>query len=105
MDAFGSSVISDHKADDKFDPFGLEGRQSVPLPLPSHSLSLKSTSKFKSGRASAPISSDLPSEDQQLAWAARESLRAEEERRKRLEREDAELEMALKLSTIELNKK
>uniref|UniRef100_A0A1B6FIV6 Epidermal growth factor receptor substrate 15-like 1 n=1 Tax=Cuerna arida TaxID=1464854 RepID=A0A1B6FIV6_9HEMI len=45
--------------------------------------------------------SPLPSEDQQLAWAAAESLRLEEERRRQAEREKADLELALALSKKE----
>lgn len=40
----------------------------------------------------------LPTEDQQLAWAAAESLRLEDERRRCAEQEQAELELALALS-------
>ncbi|CAH2005949.1 unnamed protein product [Acanthoscelides obtectus] len=76
---------------DKFDPFGLDGRQSVPLP---------STDPFvNSGRASAPVTS--LSEDQQLAWAARESLKLEADRKKRQMQEDAELALAISLSKVE----
>lgn len=80
----------------KFDPFGLDGRQSVPprpvsSPFPDIGLS---------GRASAPLSK-LPSEDQQLAWAAQESLKLEEARRKRQLQEEAELELAISLSKAE----
>lgn len=82
----------------KFDPFGLDGRQSVPLS--------GSSDMFVSvsGRASAPITSRLPSEDQQLAWAARESLRLEEDRRKRQLQEQADLELAISLSKAECKK-
>jgi len=38
------------------------------------------------------------SEEEQLAWAERQSIKAEEERLKRKEREDAELALALELS-------
>ncbi|XP_044738166.1 epidermal growth factor receptor substrate 15-like 1 isoform X3 [Chrysoperla carnea] len=41
------------------------------------------------------------SEDQQLAWAAAESLKAEEERKRRQEQEQADLEYALALSKAE----
>lgn len=79
---------------DKFDPFGLEGRQSVPLPLSSPHMA-----GGLSGRASAPLSKrELPSEDQQLAWAAQESLRMEEARKKRQLQEQADLELAILLS-------
>ncbi|ENN71982.1 epidermal growth factor receptor substrate 15-like 1 isoform X3 [Dendroctonus ponderosae] len=91
LDAFGGPF------EDKFDPFGLEGRQSVPLKPPPNV-------PIPSGRASAPIG-QLPSEDQQLKWAARESMRAELERRSREEQEQQELEMALQLSKFELNKR
>ncbi|XP_066150911.1 epidermal growth factor receptor substrate 15-like 1 isoform X2 [Euwallacea fornicatus] len=101
LDAFGTS---DDKFNDKFDPFGLDGRQSVPLSTSFSALSLKPPAP--SGRASAPLVSKLPSEDQQLAWAARESLRTEQERKKKVqEMEDADLEMALKLSRIESPKR
>ncbi|XP_019871079.1 epidermal growth factor receptor substrate 15-like 1 isoform X3 [Aethina tumida] len=83
---------------DKFDPFGLDGRQSVPLPMASQSAAT-------SGRASAPpVSSELMSEDQQLAWAAKESIRLEEDRRKRQLQEQAELELAISLSKAEQKK-
>ncbi|XP_030763362.1 epidermal growth factor receptor substrate 15-like 1 isoform X3 [Sitophilus oryzae] len=91
------------RSEAKFDPFGafeLGGRQSVPLPKDAGSLS------FSSGRASAPIDlAALPTEDQQMAWAARESLEAERERRERRKREEEELEMALSLSKIEVAKR
>lgn len=83
----------------KFDPFGLNsGRLSVPLP---------SSDGFvnNSGRASAPLSkSKLPTEDQQLAWAAKESLKLEEARKQRQLQEQADLELAIALSKSE-NKK
>ncbi|XP_050294330.1 epidermal growth factor receptor substrate 15-like 1 isoform X2 [Anthonomus grandis grandis] len=83
-------------SEDKFDPFGLEGRQSVPLPAAPFDA-------FKgSGRTSAPPLT--LTEVQQMAWAERESLKAEEERRKRREMEDAEFEMALRLSKIDGSK-
>nr|CAH7760911.1 unnamed protein product [Callosobruchus chinensis] len=79
---------------DKFDPFGLDGRQSVPLP---------STDPFvNSGRASAPVTS--LSEDQQLAWAARESLKLEADRKKRQMQEQADLELAISLSKVDTKK-
>ncbi|KAK7864692.1 hypothetical protein R5R35_010951 [Gryllus longicercus] len=49
------------------------------------------------GRPAAP----LPPEDQQLAWAAAESLRLETERQERLKQEQADLEYALELSRAE----
>lgn len=88
VDAFGLKVS------DKFDPFGLEGRQSVPLPLSS-----PHKAGSLSGRASAPLSKGgLPSEDQQLAWAAQESLRLEEARKQLQIQEQADLELAISLS-------
>ncbi|XP_044263752.1 epidermal growth factor receptor substrate 15-like 1 isoform X4 [Tribolium madens] len=80
---------------EKFDPFGLDGRQSVPLPGAS-----TGADPF-SGRASAPIPMN---EDLQLAWAARESLKLEEDRKKRQLQEQADLELAISLSKAE-NKK
>ncbi|XP_056646712.1 epidermal growth factor receptor substrate 15-like 1 isoform X3 [Diorhabda sublineata] len=79
---------------EKFDPFGLDGRQSVPLP---------SSDPFvdSSGRASAPTITETFSEDQQLAWAARESIKLEEDRRKRQLQEQADLELAISLSKAE----
>lgn len=80
----------------KFDPFGLDGRQSVPpRPVSSPFLDVVGVS----GRASAPLSSKLPSEDQQLAWAAQESIKLEEARKRRQEmQEQADLELAISLS-------
>lgn len=85
----------DKTNDVKFDPFGLgSGRQSVPLPAADPSISA-------SGRASAPLSSmAIPSEDQQLAWAARESLKMEEDRKK----EEADLMLAIALSKVDTKK-
>lgn len=93
---------------------GLGGRQSVPLPNTSSSSSSTHLSIFTpntnmntntdSGRASAPpitdpfAKSSLPSEDQQLAWAAAESLRLEEQRKLEQLREVAELEYVLAIS-------
>lgn len=74
----------------------------MPLSTSFGSLSVKNE---QSGRISAPLASKLPSEDSQLAWAARESLKVEEERRKLQEKEDAELAMALKLSKLETTKR
>lgn len=72
---------------------GLGGRQSVPLPISSSSLS---------GRASAPLSKALGkpvlNEDLQLAWAAAESLKLEEARKQRQLDEEAELAYVLALS-------
>ncbi|XP_050510062.1 epidermal growth factor receptor substrate 15-like 1 isoform X2 [Diabrotica virgifera virgifera] len=82
---------------EKFDPFGLDGRQSVPLPSSDPFVS-------SSGRASAPITTESFSEDQQLAWAASESLKLEEDRRKRHLQEQADLELAITLSKAESKK-
>lgn len=90
-DAF-SSIHFNTK--DNFDPFGLDGRQSVPLPNSAPFVSV-------SGRASAPVSSELLSEDQQLAWAASESLKLEEERKKRQLQEEADFKLAISLSKAE----
>ncbi|XP_064211795.1 epidermal growth factor receptor substrate 15-like 1 isoform X3 [Tribolium castaneum] len=89
IDAFGAPKS------EKFDPFGLDGRQSVPLP------GAPAGADPFSGRASAPLS---VSEDLQLAWAARESLKLEEDRKKRQLQEQADLELAISLSKAE-NKK
>lgn len=95
VDAFGLPVGT--KRDDVFDPFGLHGRQSVPLP--------DSNSLFSdTGRLSAPLSKNIPPEDQQLAWAAKESLKLEEDRKKRQKQEEADLELAIRLSKTD-NKK
>lgn len=75
----------------------IDGRQSVPIST-SGNLSIASNA---SGRASAPITLDLASEDQQLAWAAKESLRLEEDRKKRQLQEQADLELAIHLSKAE----
>lgn len=99
LGVFGASASTISKSEEKFDPFGLEGRQSVPLTSSSDPFSIK-----ESGRTSAPISSGLLSEDEQMAWAARESLRAEEERKREQQKEEAELALALNLSRIELEK-
>lgn len=107
MDAFGFSNSQASSAgatamgfkDDKFDPFGLDGRQSVPLPA-SNLKAETCQSDGVSGRASAPTVQQL-NEDQQLAWAARESLRLEEARKKRLLQEEADLKLAISLSKAE----
>ena len=83
------------KKEDSFDPFGLHGRQSVPLPMSDPFFS-------SSGRLSVPLGkSGLISEDQQLAWAAKESIKLEEDRRKRQIQEQADLELAIALSKVE----
>lgn len=61
---------NDFNNDNKFDPFGLKETKSI----------------------------QGLSEDQQLAWAAKESLRLENERRQRQQQEQAELELAINLS-------
>lgn len=98
-DVFSSSKpdIFESSKTEKFDPFGLDGRQSVPLP---------SNDPFVSsnGRASAPISTGIVTEDLALAWAARESLKLEEDRKKRQLQEQADLELAISLSKAENNK-
>ncbi|CAH1102861.1 unnamed protein product [Psylliodes chrysocephalus] len=86
------------KEKEKFDPFGLDGRQSVPLPSNDPFVS-------HSGRASAPITKQVPfNEDQQLVWAANESLRMEQDRLKRQLQEQADLELAISLSKAESKK-
>lgn len=100
LDAFGFSAFKDTKSKSA-DPFGLGGRQSVPLPSTSNTLSVTSTLNT-SGRASAPIMDPFMktplTEDQQLAWAAEESLRLEEQRKRRQLQEQADLEYAIALS-------
>lgn len=49
-------------------------------------------------KATVPPTATLPSEEQQLAWAAAEGRRLEEERRERREQEDRELQIAMALS-------
>lgn len=95
LDAFGFSAFTK-------DPFGLGGRQSVPLPTSGTAFSI-APSFGASGRASAPLTdpfmkSAIASEAQQLAWAAEESLRLEEARKKRQLQEQADLEYAIALS-------
>ncbi|KAG5884971.1 hypothetical protein JTB14_000363 [Gonioctena quinquepunctata] len=93
-DAEPALVTNNIDKNDKFDPFGLHGRQSVPLPSLDPFVST-------SGRASAPLTSKMFSEDQQLEWAALESLRLEKEREKRLLQEQADLDLAISLSKAE----
>lgn len=85
--------------DAKFDPFGLNsGRQSVPLP---------SLDPFVSanGRKSVPLKkASMFSDDEQLAWAAKESLKLEEARKQRELQEQADLELAIVLSKSENQK-
>lgn len=74
----------------------MDGRQSVPLPA------TDSFMNSNSGRASAPLSKPgYISEDAQLAWAAKESLKSEEARRQRQIQEQADLELAIALSKTE----
>ncbi|XP_063238176.1 epidermal growth factor receptor substrate 15-like 1 isoform X2 [Bacillus rossius redtenbacheri] len=49
----------------------------------------------------APRANGIPPEDRQMAWAAAESLKLEEERRRRLRQEQADFEYALELSRSE----
>ncbi|XP_065225180.1 epidermal growth factor receptor substrate 15-like 1 isoform X2 [Planococcus citri] len=78
-----------------FDPFVSLSNSSTPAPVPANGFSKSST----------PISSPLPPEDQQIAWATAESVKAEKERRKKAaEQEKADYKLALKLSKQE-NKK
>lgn len=87
----------------KLDPFGLETDSGFGSEFPTP------TSKMNGGVSTDPFAAgptleahaDIPPEDQQFAWAAAESLRLEEERRKRLEQEQADLEYALALSREE----
>ncbi|PSN53893.1 hypothetical protein C0J52_02446 [Blattella germanica] len=84
----------------KLDPFGLETDSGFASEFPTP------TSKMNGSTSADPFATgfgskahvEIPPEDQQLAWAAAESLRLEEERRKRLEQEQADLEYALALS-------
>nr|XP_022911735.1 epidermal growth factor receptor substrate 15-like 1 isoform X5 [Onthophagus taurus] len=105
VDPFGlpppttSTAASASTAND-FDPFGLQGgRQSVPLPeIPGSTNAVESAG----GRKSVPLGKDpVPPEDEQLAWAAKESLKLEEARKLRQKQEEAELELAIKLSKTE----
>ncbi|XP_071054388.1 epidermal growth factor receptor substrate 15-like 1 isoform X4 [Onthophagus taurus] len=105
VDPFGlpppttSTAASASTAND-FDPFGLQGgRQSVPLPeIPGSTNAVETAG----GRKSVPLGKDpVPPEDEQLAWAAKESLKLEEARKLRQKQEEAELELAIKLSKTE----
>lgn len=85
-------------SDDKFDPFGLDnGRQSVPLPQ-----SDPFTINNNRSKSERMLTKTL-NEEEQLAWAARESLKLEEDRKKRLLQEQADLELAITLSKAESN--
>ncbi|XP_021923075.1 epidermal growth factor receptor substrate 15-like 1 isoform X3 [Zootermopsis nevadensis] len=93
-------IKSSPAAGAKLDPFGLETDSGFASEFPTP------TSKMNGGVSVDPFAAglglkahtEIPPEDQQLAWAAAESLRLEEERRKRLEQEQADLEYALALS-------
>ncbi|XP_065168555.1 epidermal growth factor receptor substrate 15-like 1 isoform X8 [Atheta coriaria] len=96
--AFDDEDETDDKGgatEDKFDPFSLGGRQSVPLPA--------SAPSAASGRKSAPpISKNkLPDESEQIAWAAQDSLVLEEQRKQRQLQEQADLELAIALSKVD----
>jgi epidermal growth factor receptor substrate 15 len=83
----------------RLDPFGLETDSGFGSEFPIQA------SKMTGGVPTDPFAAglglkshtDIPSEDQQLAWATAESLRLEEEHRKRLEQEEADLKYALAL--------
>lgn len=91
-DPFNIAFDDESPETKSFDPFGLDGRQSAPLPK--QSLSVPS---MTSGRASAPLDA-LVTEDQQLAWASEESLKLERLRKRRQEQEERDLELAISLS-------
>ncbi|CAH0550922.1 unnamed protein product [Brassicogethes aeneus] len=77
-----------------FDPFGLaDGRQSAPL-------ATSDRPTASDGRKSAPVGEGM-SEAQQLAWAAKESMRLEDDRKQRRLQEQADYEFALSLSKQE----
>lgn len=89
----------------KLDPFGMEVPVTVDKPSgKSTPLNGKLTPLFSktsvngNGINGKNTPSPLPSEDQQLAWAAAESLRLEEERKRQAQKEKADLELALALS-------
>uniref|UniRef100_A0A1B6LBE1 Epidermal growth factor receptor substrate 15-like 1 n=1 Tax=Graphocephala atropunctata TaxID=36148 RepID=A0A1B6LBE1_9HEMI len=82
----------------QLDPFGMEV-PSVVDKVPVNGKLTPTVGKSAVNGKNTP--SPLPSEDQQLAWAAAESLRLEEERRRQAEREKADLELALALSKKE----
>lgn len=94
----------------KLDPFGMEildktSEKSAPVNVKVTS-NLDSWSPTPINGKTTPLNgkstpSPLPSEDQQLAWAAAESLRLEEERRLQENKEKAELELAMALSKKE----
>lgn len=94
---------------DKFDPFGLDGRQSVPISkVDPFDNSVINNNNNNSGRSSVPLptskrdnNNKLLSEDYQLAWAARESLKLEEDRKQTELQEQADLELAIALSKVD----
>ncbi|XP_043472838.1 epidermal growth factor receptor substrate 15-like 1 isoform X2 [Leptopilina heterotoma] len=63
--------------------------------------SLFGDKKNKTNRVWNGEKKDLNSEERQMAWASRESLREEDERRKRRDQEDLELSLALERSKLE----
>lgn len=88
----------------KLDPFGMEVIENTSVngkvtpTISNRSLPVNGKNTPVNGKSTP---SPLPSEDQQLAWAAAESLRLEEERRKQAAKEKSELELALALSKKE----
>ena len=87
----------------KLDPFGLETDSGFASEFPTPTSKMNGSVSMDPFAAGLGLQAhtDIPPEDQQLAWAAAESLRLEEERRKRLEQEQADLEYALALSREE----
>ena len=87
----------------KLDPFGLETDSGFAseFPTPTSKMNGNTLTEPFATRLGSKAHTEIPPEDQQLAWAAAESLRLEEERRKRLEQEQADLEYALALSRQE----
>ncbi|PNF19457.1 Epidermal growth factor receptor substrate 15-like 1 [Cryptotermes secundus] len=91
----------------KLDAFGLETDSGLGSEFPTPTSKMNggvSTDPFAAG-VGLKVHTDIPPEDQQLAWAAAESLRLEEERRQRLEQEQADFEYALALSREEKKSK
>ncbi|XP_054277606.1 epidermal growth factor receptor substrate 15-like 1 isoform X2 [Macrosteles quadrilineatus] len=98
------SIPSISNSSAKLDPFGMEiidSGKNTPVNGKLTPTISKSVNGKKTPMNGKNTPSPLPSEDQQLAWAAAESLRLEEERRKQAEREKADLELALALSKKE----
>ncbi|XP_049860000.1 epidermal growth factor receptor substrate 15-like 1 isoform X3 [Schistocerca gregaria] len=81
----------------KLDPFGLEA-DALFVKDAGSTLSTVNGSNCAVDNIHGPKLASVPPEDQQLAWAAAESLKLENERRKRIEQEQADLEYALALS-------